>query len=390
MGRSSAGRDQLRLAGEVRITPDEVGRAVEDPLVRAAVVGQGQAPTGEAPADVVDLRVAPAVDRLLGVADRGHVAESVRRHETYEVELDAVRILELVDYQVAESLAASPPKLGHALERVDDLQEQVVEVAQPLFMEPVFVRAVDRVEDIDRLALGTRGVGTARGVHPLRPGPLRGAGHLPMRWGGRTARPVLSMQIRRTLPEALRINAPALQLEEKAQARPQQVVEIVDRQGAEGVRVEWRGFPAAKSCDELLLEKLLARLVEDAHLARRADQVRELVEQPRADAVKGPDPRGVERLRAQARPARGELQRDPLPQLLGGAFAECHGQDLVWRDALLDEPAEPLGRGEGLACAWSCGDQEGALRTRVRGRGLLATQRRPGHAQGAHSGGAPP
>src|ERR1700745_870960 len=60
-----ARRHQLGLALEVDITPDEGRRAVEDPLVRAAVVGERQSPAWETRPDVVDLRVQPAVDRLL-------------------------------------------------------------------------------------------------------------------------------------------------------------------------------------------------------------------------------------------------------------------------------------------------------------------------------------
>jgi hypothetical protein len=39
MGRTSTERDQFGFAGEVGIAPDEVGGAVEDALVGAAVVG---------------------------------------------------------------------------------------------------------------------------------------------------------------------------------------------------------------------------------------------------------------------------------------------------------------------------------------------------------------
>ena len=61
----------------------------------------------KARADVLDLGVAPAVDRLLRVADHGDVAEAVGGEQPDEVELDAVGVLELVDEQVAEPLAAA-------------------------------------------------------------------------------------------------------------------------------------------------------------------------------------------------------------------------------------------------------------------------------------------
>ena len=84
--------------------------------------------------DVFDLGVAPAIDRLLRVADRRDVAEVLRRGEADEVQLDAVGVLELVDHQVTKALTAAPSKFRHALQRVDHLEEQVIEIAQPLLM----------------------------------------------------------------------------------------------------------------------------------------------------------------------------------------------------------------------------------------------------------------
>jgi len=71
--------------------------------------------TREARPDVLDLRVPPAVDRLLRVADDGDVAEVFGRDEADEVELDPVRVLELVHDQVTEALATPPAELRHAL-----------------------------------------------------------------------------------------------------------------------------------------------------------------------------------------------------------------------------------------------------------------------------------
>src|SRR5438093_1317545 len=155
-----ARRDQLGLVREVGVAADEVGRAVEDALIGAPVVGQRQPPSREPGADVLDLGVAPAVDGLLGVADRRNVAEVDRGGEPDEVELDSVGVLELVDDQVAESLPAQAPKLGNSLERVDDLEQEVIEIAQRLGVESVLVGAVDREQDLDRLQLGARRVGS--------------------------------------------------------------------------------------------------------------------------------------------------------------------------------------------------------------------------------------
>src|SRR5207253_1844245 len=83
----------------------------------AAVVCQGQPPARKTRADVVDLRVAPAVDRLFGVADHGHVSESVGRRQPDEIELDAVGVLELVHDQIAKALTTAAAELGHRPER---------------------------------------------------------------------------------------------------------------------------------------------------------------------------------------------------------------------------------------------------------------------------------
>src|SRR4029077_1695944 len=101
--------------------------------------------------------------------------------------------------------------------------------------------------------------------------------------------------------EVFGADAAAFELEKKAKSGPQEIVQVVHRQRRERVRVERRRCAAAQLGEELLLEQALARLVEDAHLARRADEVGELIEQPSADAVKGPDPCSVERVGAKVR-----------------------------------------------------------------------------------------
>ena len=98
------------------------------------------------------------------------------------------------------------------------------------------------------------------------------------------------MQIDGAVMELLRAYAPTLQLQEETEARAQQVVEVVDGECRERVRVEGRGRAAAQTGDELLLEETLPDLVQHSHLTRRANQVGELVEQPRAHGMESPDP----------------------------------------------------------------------------------------------------
>src|SRR5262249_45237873 len=131
-------------------------------------------------------------------------------------------------------------------------------------------------------------------------------------------------------------------------------------------------------------------LVEDSLLAGCADQVGELVEQSRTDAVERAYPRGVEHLRPQVRATRSELGGDPPAQLLGSTLAERDREDLVGSDALLDEPAEPLGGGERLARSGAGCDEERSGGPGVGRGGLLGADLRRADSCRAHSGGAPP
>src|SRR6267378_5047424 len=235
MGRTRPARgDKLRFAVEVGVTPDEVRRAVEDALVRAPVVSERQAPPGKARADVLDLRVTPSIDRLFRIADDGDVAEVLGRGQPDEIELDPVGVLELVDDEVAESLATAAAEFGHALQCFDHPEEQVVEVAQSLSVQSVLVCAIYGEEDIDRLALSERRV---RATGAIR----RGA-----------AAPVLGVEVERSLLKSFWADAATFELEQEAQSRTKEVIEVVHRQRGEGVRVERRGGAAAQLRHQLL------------------------------------------------------------------------------------------------------------------------------------------
>src|SRR5712692_1172138 len=324
----AARRDEVGLVREIRIAPDERRGAIEDLLERSTVVRERESRALEPAADVLDLGVAPAVDRLLRVADHGHVPEVVRGQESDEVELDPVGVLELVDEQIAEPFAAAPAELGHSLEGIDHLEDQVVEIAQPAGRQRFFVRLVNEMKDLDRLQLRMRGL--ARG------GIVRRV-------------PVLSVQLEGAFVEAHGRDASAFELEQESQPRAEEVVQVVDAQSREGVGIEWGGLAAAQARHQPLLEQSLPGLVEHLELAGRPDQVSELVEKARADAVEGSDPGTVEDLRSEIGPARHQLISDARPQLVGGAIVEGYGQDLAGRHSMLDQPAETFGRGGGLA-----------------------------------------
>src|SRR5712671_1246682 len=183
--------------------------------------------------------------------------------------------------------------------------------------------------------------------------------------------PVVRVQLERALMKELRCDAATFELEQESQAGAQQLVEVLDRERGEGVWVERRRRPAAQARDELLFEEALPGLVEDFHLARRADQVGELVEQPGAGAVERADPGAIQDLGSQVRLTHAHLLSNALPQLFGRAIVERDGEDLVRSDPLLDEPAETLGRRERLAGAWAGGDQKRAGGAGVRRRSLF-------------------
>src|SRR3984893_8235028 len=199
---------------------------------------------------------------------------------------------------------------------------------------------------------------------------------------------MLGVQLEGAFVEALRGDAPSLELEEEAQPGAEQVVEVVDAERRERIGVERGGLAAAQARDQSLLEKPLARLVQHPKRARHPNEVRELVEQAGADAVERADPSAVEDLGAELGTAGKQLFGDARAELVGGALVEGDGEDLPRRHAMLDEPAEPLGRGRGLARARPGGDEKRAFGSGMRGRRLLGAQ--PSSRLGDHSGGAPP
>ena len=138
--------------------------------------------------DVPDVGAAPAVDRLVVVADDRQVA--VLRGERLDPQvLRAVRVLVLVDVQVAPAILVAGQDLGRLVEQADGGEEQVVEVERAGGREPVAVQAGqagdrdpstgdrDELVDlgrVDHLVLGPAdaaedraGPGRALGLHAL-------------------------------------------------------------------------------------------------------------------------------------------------------------------------------------------------------------------------------
>ena len=120
--------------------------------------------------DVADVGAAEPVDRLVAVADDADVAVRLAEQED-ELVLDRVGVLVLVDEHVLEALLVVLEHVGVALEELDGVAEQVVEVHGPGPQQAGLVLAVD-VGDLaleDDLRRGRRtGRPTARRSWPRR------------------------------------------------------------------------------------------------------------------------------------------------------------------------------------------------------------------------------
>ena len=92
--------------------------------------------------DVADVGAAEGVDRLIRVADGAEVPV-LGREQLQQPVLRVVRVLVLVDEDVAERLAPALQRLGEALEHVDGQVQQVVEVDRVRGEEPALVQLVD-------------------------------------------------------------------------------------------------------------------------------------------------------------------------------------------------------------------------------------------------------
>ena len=106
------GAGEQRLAQPVAVMGDESGRHAEDMPGRAVVALQpdhrGVGEVALEAQDVLDLGAAPAVDRLVVVADAAQIAPLLRDQPQPEI-LDDVGVLIFVDQDVAETILITAP-----------------------------------------------------------------------------------------------------------------------------------------------------------------------------------------------------------------------------------------------------------------------------------------
>ena len=135
-----------RLAEPALVGGDDAGGGGEDMRGRAVVLLEpDHLRAGEVlleAQDVADLGAAPAVDRLVVVADAGDVAVAAGEQPQPQVLRD-VGVLVLVDEDVAEPALVPLEHVRVRLEDRDDVEQQVAEVAGVEDAEPLLVLRVE-------------------------------------------------------------------------------------------------------------------------------------------------------------------------------------------------------------------------------------------------------
>ena len=92
--------------------------------------------------DVAGLGAAPAVDRLVVVADHAEVAPPAGQ-PPHQGKLRGVGVLVLIDHDVAEALLVFLLDLGEVIEKPDHQHDQVVEVDGVVALQALLVFGVD-------------------------------------------------------------------------------------------------------------------------------------------------------------------------------------------------------------------------------------------------------
>ncbi len=305
--RRAAARSRLTIAGPdlepVRVVePDEPVGRVEDRRERPVVPPQHDGPGPEVAVaereDVVDRRAAERVDRLVVVADHGHVAMALGERGD-ELGLGPVRVLELVDQDVPEPPGDRGPGRGRRPHEPQGERDLVAEVDAAVGRQQPLVRGVGPRQ----LALAAGLLG--RGVRRRRVG-------LDARASGRR------------LGHARRLGRDPIGVRQVVGRRDVLVLAAAEQRrerGQEAGRVAERPVGV-----EVELEQVLAQEDDDlgpgqdAHVGRQPELERVLADEAVAE--------GVERRDRRVRVAVRHELVDADRHLLGGLVGERQGQDL--------------------------------------------------------------
>ena len=133
---------QLLLLPAMIVADDRIG-TVEDLLGGAIVLLElDHACTWEAlleAQDVLEVRTTEGIDALVVIADDTEIPVLLRER-MHETELNIVRILVLVDHDVAEALLIVLKHLRLRLEQLHGLQQKIVEVERVVLMQLLFIK----------------------------------------------------------------------------------------------------------------------------------------------------------------------------------------------------------------------------------------------------------
>src|SRR5262249_39179166 len=103
--------------------------------------------------DVANVGLAPTVDRLVLVADDADALRALAQQANERV-LGEIRVLKLVDEDVAVALTVAGQDARLALEKLDRLHEEVVEVEEVAGLKRLLVVAVDRRGELFEVRFG--------------------------------------------------------------------------------------------------------------------------------------------------------------------------------------------------------------------------------------------
>ena len=150
-----------RLAEPALVVGDEPRRRAENMPRRAVVALEpddlGAGEVGLEAEDVVHLCAAPAIDRLVVVADAADIAAPLREQAQPEILRD-VRVLILVDQHVAEALLIFFEHVLVLLEQAQILQQQIAEIGGVQLLQPLLIERIElarpAIGEGEALALG--------------------------------------------------------------------------------------------------------------------------------------------------------------------------------------------------------------------------------------------
>ncbi len=142
-----SGAGPERLAEAAAIVRDDPGRGSEDLRRRAVILLQPHDQRAREialePQDVADLGAAPAVDRLVVVADAAQIAVMLRQQPQPQILRD-IGVLVLVDQQIAKAPLIGREDLGVGAEQRQIVQQKVAEIDRVHGCEAFLIGAVQR------------------------------------------------------------------------------------------------------------------------------------------------------------------------------------------------------------------------------------------------------